>query len=1033
MADRVIDNPIINSPYRAPTRHFTFDNDGITGEIAEGRRPSAYFIPVPKARKRAVQAELDLSELGLTADQIEPNHFVNSVRAKVDRWRMLGYPHVTPTTRHLLEFWSDPGRDNLILFCQREAVETAIYLAEAVHKDGDSSIPNKLGEINKEYNGGLSRVALKMATGSGKTIVMAMLITWQTLNKVASPNDRRYAKRFLVVAPGITIRDRLRVLLPEDDGNYYRVRDLVPAESYGALRQAKISIINFHAFLHRETKIGRGASKTSKEVLAGKKDGTSPFLETVGQMVNRVVGDLGGTSEIVVLNDEAHHCYRDRIADPLDDADAPLKGEDRNEAKERNDEARVWFRGLQAVKAKLGIKTVYDLSATPFFLSGSGYREGTLFPWVVSDFSLIDAIESGIVKIPRVPVNDNATTSDVTYLDLWRNIRDGLPRKGRAKDGGVSADHLPPALEGALHSLYDSYQKSYKDWRSSLAAEHGDPPPVFIVVCNNTTVSKMVFDWISGWDREVDKETTVAVPGKLGLFSNIDEHGRRLHRTPTILVDSKQFESGELTPEFRKALGPEIEEFKQEYIRRFPGRSVDKVDDAMILREVMNTVGKRDTLGEHVRCVVSVSMLTEGWDANTVTHILGVRAFGTQLLCEQVVGRGLRRRSYAVDEKGFFTPEYADVYGVPFQFIPTVGRGSSPNPKPNRRVRAADDRAHAEITFPRLAGYRIELPDEELVPSFGPDSQMTLDTDIIPTLTEVHGIVGTGRTDLLVELRSKREQEIAFQLAKQVSEMYLADPEDRKPWLFPQTLAITKRWLTECVALAGDGFLGMLTLSELADQAARRIKDSIVTARGTRRPKSLPIFRPFDHIGSTAEVNFFTTKAVYPTAEGKSHVNFVVLDGPGGNTWEEKVSRTLEAMPQTAAYVKNDHLGFTIPYTFGGRTWQYYPDFLVRLTPREPDGDLVHTLIVEVSGSHKAAEPTREKARTARNQWVPAVNNHGGFGRWSYCELKNPTTFRSELEAAMQALYGGTGASAQLGPEWDVEEEPWLISAGEGA
>ncbi|GGS87746.1 restriction endonuclease [Planobispora rosea] len=1033
MADRVIDNPIINSPYRAPTKHFRFDNNGITSEIAEGRRLSSHFIPVPRARKSAVQTELDLPELGLTADQIQLNHFVNSIRARVERWRTMRYPHVTPTTRRLLEFWSDPERDNPILFCQREAVETAIYLAEAVNKDGDSSIPNRLTEINKEYNDGLNRVALKMATGSGKTVVMAMLIAWQTLNKVDYPNDRRFAKRFLVVAPGLTIRDRLRVLLPEDDGNYYRIRDLVPAELYGALRQARIVITNFHAFQRRETKLGRGIAKTTKELLAGKAGAASPFQETIGQMVNRIVGDLGGTSEIVVLNDEAHHCYRDRIANPEEGADEALKGEDRKEAEGRNEEARVWFRGLQAVKAKLGVKTVYDLSATPFFLAGSGYKEATLFPWVVSDFALIDAIESGIVKIPRVPVDDNATTSNVTYLNLWQNIREALPKKGRSKDTGVSADQLPSELEGALHSLYDSYKKSYAAWKGSEAAVHGDPPPVFIVVCNNTTVSKMVFDWIGGWDRQLDEETTIAVPGKLELFSNVDEYGRWLHRPPTILVDSEQFESGELTPEFRRALGHEIEQFKQEYARRFPGRSADKVDDTMILREVMNTVGKKDTLGEHVRCVVSVSMLTEGWDANTVTHILGVRAFGTQLLCEQVVGRGLRRRSYAVDENGFFTPEYADVYGVPFQFIPTVGKTRDLKIKPTRRVHAVSDRAHAEITFPRLVGYRIELPDEELFATFGQESQMTLSTDVIPTLTKVSGIVGAEQTDPLAGLQNKRDQEIAFHLAKRVTELYLADPGDHKPWLFPQALRITKQWLAECVDVSGDAFKGMLLLSELTDQAARKIKDSILTLQGNRQPKSLPIFRVSEHIGSTAKVDFFTTKAVYPAAEEKSHVNFVVLDGPQGNTWEEKVARTLEAIPEVAAYVKNDHLDFIIPYTIGGQVRRYLPDFLVRLAPPEPGDELAYTLIVEVSGSHKPAGPTEEKARTAKHQWVPAVNNHGGFGRWSYCELKDPATFRTELEAAIRALYGGTGTSAQVGPPWSNDGQSVPVSDGEGA
>ncbi|GGP12990.1 DEAD/DEAH box helicase family protein [Nonomuraea glycinis] len=1032
MTDRVIENPIINSPYLPPSRYFEFDSHGVPGDVKEGRRPSSFFIPVPKAQKGNAQFELDLPELGLTGDQIEQNHFINAIRRKVDAWRMRGYPDVTPTSRRLLEYWSDPTRENRILFCQREAAETAIYLAEAAHRQGDPSIHNALAEINATYNDGLSRVALKMATGSGKTIVMAMLIAWHTLNKVANPQDRRFAKRFLVVAPGLTIRDRLRVLLPADEGNYYRMRDLVPVDLYGSLTQAKIVITNYHAFQRRETKLGQGVAKTTKELLAGKSGAQSPFLETVGQMVARVCRELGSAkSEIVVLNDEAHHCYRDRIDDPEEGADAGLTGEGKKEAEGRNDEARVWFRGLQAIKAKLGVKAVYDLSATPFFLSGSGYKEGTLFPWVASDFSLVEAIESGIVKIPRVPVDDNSTSVDVTYLQLWQNIRDQLPKKGR-KDQTVSPEYLPPALEGALYSLYDSYKKSFQAWQDSEGAKQGDPPPVFIVVCNNTTVSKMVYDWIGGWDKPVNGETIVAVRGRLPLFSNVDDNGQWLHRPPTILVDSEQFEKGELTAEFRKALGHEIEKFKQEYAQRFPGRSADDVNDTQILREVMNTVGKKDKLGEHVRCVVSVSMLTEGWDANTVTHILGVRAFGTQLLCEQVVGRGLRRRSYAVDENDFFTPEYADVYGVPFQFMPTSGKVVDPKLRVTRHVRAIPGREQAEITFPRLVGYRIELPDEELIPDFDEESRLRITTDMIPTQTTVSGVVGDIGMDILEGLQESREQEVAFQLAKRVMESYLTDPDDRKPWLFPQILQISKQWLAECVDYDPHTFVGLLLIAQHGDRAARRIKDSILTTKGNRQPKALPIFRPFDHVGSTAEVNFSTTKQVFPTAEEKSHVNFVVLDGVDGNTWEQKVAQILESMPQVAAYVKNDHLGFTIPYSIGGQTRQYIPDFLVRLAPLTPDDDLTHTLIVEVSGSHKPADSTHEKAVTARDRWVPAVNNHGGFGRWSYCELKDPDKFRAGLEQAIQALYGGRGTSAQVGPAWDLDPTTTMILASEG-
>jgi type III restriction enzyme len=1011
MADRVIENPIINSPYRAPGRHFAFDNDGITNRIIDGRRDSSYFVPVPRPRKRGTQIQLELGEL--TGDQIEKNDFVNQVRGRVGRWRQAGHPDITATTRRLLDYWTDPGRDNPILFCQLEAAETAIYLAESAQKAGDVWIRNELDRQNEEHNARLNRIALKMATGTGKTVVMAMLIAWQTINKAASPNDARFARRFLIVAPGLTIRDRLRVLRPEQDENYYKLRDLVPPDLEPDLIQARIVITNFHALQLRETKQGQGIAKTTKELLAGYTGGPSPFQESPAQMVSRVCRDLGGASEIVVFNDEAHHCYQGRDAEVADEPITALSVEEKAEANENSKAARVWFTGLRAISDKLGIKSIYDLSATPSFLSGSGYREGTLFPWVVSDFALVEAIESGIVKIPRVPVDDNAVSVDVKFLNLWPNIGDQLPKRSR-KDAG-ELQNLPGLLETALDSLYDSYKKAFSQWEGSQSATDGEPPPVFIVVCNNTTVSKMVYDYIAGWEKPVSADgEVVIVPGRLDLFSNV-ANGAWLHRPRTILVDSQQLESGEaLKPEFRRVAAAEIEEFTADYLRRFPGRSADDVGDAEILREVMNTVGKKDKLGEPVRCVVSVSMLTEGWDANTVTHILGVRAFGTQLLCEQVVGRGLRRRSYAADENGYFTPEYADVYGVPFQFIPTVAKTRDLAMKQTRRVHAEPHRAGAQISFPRLTGYRIELPDEELWAEFTERGRMALSTKDMPTKTEVSGLIGLAGTHTLDELRATRDQEIAFHLTRRIMERYL-EGQDRKPWYFPQLLRITKQWLAECLTCDSETFPGLLLIGEYAERAASLILHEVVSSQPGNRQPAVRAMLAADPAGSTATVDFYTTREVYSTSEQRCHVNFVVLDGPSGNTWEQMTAQILEALPSVAAYVKNDHLGFTIPYAHQGRGHQYIPDFLVRLQPLEDDQE-TRTLIVEVSGGRKPAVQTAEKAETTLDLWLPAVNNHGGFGRWGYCELKDPAMFRPDLETAVAALRAGVGTSAVVAP-----------------
>jgi type III restriction enzyme len=715
-------------------------------------------------------------------------------------------------------------------------------------------------------------------------------------------------------------------------------------------------------------------------------------------MVRRVCRDLGPRRNIVVLNDEAHHCYRHKATGEDESPAQPATGEDRREVTRRETEARVWASGLDAVQAKLGIRTVYDLSATPFFLRGSGYPEGTLFPWVVSDFSLIDAIESGIVKIPRVPVADDAVGGRLpTYRDLWSRVRDDLPRKGRKSAAVTGEPRLPAELQGALHSLYGDYEAYYRRWRTDEETQAaGAPPPVFIVVCNNTSVSKLVFDYIAGYERTLPDGTTVAVPGALDLFSNVTDDGWRAQPS-TILVDSSQLESGEaMSTEFKRVAAREIDEFKADYRARFPGRDIDAVSDEDLLREVLNTVGKPGKLGEHVTCVVSVSMLTEGWDANTVTHILGVRAFGTQLLCEQVIGRGLRRRSYSVGEDGRFEPEYAEVYGVPFSFIPTAAAPPQPRPpKTMTRVRALPDRAAAAIRFPKVAGYRFDIGTAQLVASFDESARLTLSARDVPTVTQVAPIVGLTGVHDLAGLRRTRLQSIAFMLARQVLDRYFRDDDQPQAWLFPQLLQITRRWLAECVELKDDAFVQLLALHERRDDAVDRIYRGIV-GRQAGAQTVRPILKPYDATGSTHWVDFDTTKDVWLTDPGKSHVSHVVAD----SGWEQHLAQALESMDEVVAYVKNHNLGFSIPYTIGGEQREYLPDFIVRADDGEgPDDPL--QLVLEVSGAQRRDKDA--KVATARSLWVPAVNAHGGFGRWAFVEITDPSDAKRRIREALRA------------------------------
>ena len=1002
MRQVVIENPIINSPFAEPTRHFRFDEEGITNEIIEARRVSQYFVPIAKPRKKNEDKQLSLPG-DWTEDRIEENKTVNEIRRLVKVWREGRYTDdVTRQTARLLEYWCRDDRTRRLFFCQIEALETLIYITEVAKKYGHAWIENDLRRFNEDSNAGLLRIASKMATGSGKTVVIAMLIVWQVLNKLANPKDARFTDTFLVVTPGITIRDRLRVLLPSDPGNYYRALDIAPPDLMDKLGQAKIVIANYHTFLRRE-KVK--AAALTKQILRQGED--SPFTESEGEMVRRVCRGLGNKRSIIVINDEAHHCYRRRASDE----EEKLSGEDRKEAEKRDEAARVWISGLEAIQRKIGVKAVYDLSATPFFLRGSGWGEGKLFPWVVSDFSLIDAIECGIVKVPRVPVADDAMTGDQpTYRDLWLRIRDDLPKKGRKTDAIVGEPRLPVALEGALQSLYANYSKCYERWqKNDEARANGLTPPVFIVVCNNTNVSKMVFDYMAGWEKPLPDGSTVAVPGRLEIFSNV-AGGQFTDRPNTILVDSEQLESGEsMSDDFKKIASREIDEFKAEYRRRFPGSDPEKLTDEDLLREVLNTVGKPGKLGENIKCVVSVSMLTEGWDANTVTHILGVRAFGTQLLCEQVVGRGLRRMSYQAEPQTVtlsgggianfeaFPVEYAEVYGVPFSFIPSAGSSSDPKPGPiPTRVRALDDRLACEITFPRIDGYRYELPAERLTAKFTDQSKLVLTTASVPTKVENAPIVGESVILTLDDLRAKRTQEVAFRLAKRLLEHYFRDDQQNvKPWLFPDLLTISRSWLAKCVVCKDNTFPQLLLLVENAYDAADRIYKAIVESTdGDKR--LLPIPKPYDTIGSTIGVDLDTIRPTYKTKPAKCHVSHVVGDTA---SWEQKMAQTLEDMDEVFCYVKNHGLGFLIPYTISGVQRNYVPDFIARVD----DGhgrDNALNLIVEVTG---AKDKDKEaKVSTAKTLWIPAVNNAGTWGRWDFIEIRDPwnalTTIRAKLK-----------------------------------
>ena len=1028
MAESFYEKPILNSPYEEPRLHHRLDDAGqpVDGPPETGRRLSELISPVPRPRLRrqtGAHEQVDIAFShgdGISSEdqKYDPFPIINEIRSQVATWRRIPSHNdwgVTPATARLLQHWRHhPFQSIRPFFCQVEAVETIIWLTEVERRQKKHKhIWEHIQNANFQANPELLRLALKMATGSGKTTVMAMLIAWQTVNAVRTPGSKLFTRGFLVVTPGITIRDRLRVLQPNDPASYYKTRELVPVDMLEEINKARIVITNYHAFQLREV-IETG--RVGKSLLQGRDDQPLQTTETEGQMIRRVAEELMGFKNIVVINDEAHHCYREK---PDNEDIAGLSADEKREAKEENKAARVWLNGIETFKNNLGVRAVYDLSATPFFLRGSGWAEGTLFPWTVSDFSLMDAIECGIVKLPRVPVSDNIPTEEVpVFRDLWKHIGQDMPRKGKQTGGDPRA--LPEKLQTALHALYSHYEETHQRWKQDGI----ESPPVFIVVCNNTSTSKLVYEWISGWQRPNEDGEEVPVHyGHLALFQNFDEHGNRLPRPNTLLIDSRQLESGEaLDTNFRKAAAFEIEQFKREKIQRSGAGNVDEFTDAELLREVMNTIGKRDRLGEQVRCVVSVAMLTEGWDANTVTHILGIRAFGTQLLCEQVVGRSLRRYSYDLDGN-LFAVEYADIMGIPFNFTAKPQVAPVKPPRKTTRVHAVRERAALEISFPRVTGYRVELPKHNLTAKFSDDSKLVLTPDMVgPGQTEMAGIVGENVMISAAEARAKRPSTIVYDLSKHLLYKFFMDADQQpKMYLFGDIKRIARKWIDggylECRGNTGKW---MLEYPNIADDAAERIYKAIADAMPDKS-KIQAVLDPYNPKSSTSHVSFSTSKDLYTTAPGKCHVNYVALD----SSWEAEFARVVEQHPKVISYVKNQGLGFEVPYKDGSTARVYIPDFIVLVDDGSGPDDPLH-LIVEVKGQRD--ESVKLKSETMRTQWLVGVNNLGSFGRWDFAELSDIYAMESDLTDKIKSRFGEIIDNQVR--KGGTEAARWLAAAG---
>jgi len=904
----VVDEPIINSPFAEPTRHYR--SVGGEAQLVEERRPSGY---TPGLRTRGGQTSM-------LEDEYVELPIVNEIRRHVARWRDAGYPGATRTTLDLLRHWQRPGRDRRLFFCQLEAAETAIWLVEGPQQD--VRVASAL-ERQEAY----ARHCLKMATGSGKTIVMGMLIAWSVLNKARQPTDRRFSDAVLVVCPNLTVKERLRILKPAEADNVYEAFDLVPPGTAAALHAGRVMVTNWHVFAVADDARRRGVVQRGRE--------------SAGAFASRVLRpELGGKGNLLVINDEAHHAWRpapqgsadgERSAGPI----AAVAS-----VAEEQEEARVWLEGLALIHRARGINRALDLSATPYYLSGSGYPEGTPFGWIVSDFSLLDAIESGIVRVPRLPVDDNSGDPDPRYLDLWERVKGRLPRRARGTEALARSDaRLIEEVAGAIATLGSAWKGEFDRW----TAEGRPVPPAMIVVCDQTVTAERVADHIGS--GEVFDELANAPDGPIR----------------TLRIDSRLLEKAEEQLE--------------------PGQTKEKLAEQ--LREMVASVGKPGEPGESVRCVVSVQMLSEGWDARNVTQILGLRAFQSQLLCEQVVGRGLRRYSY----DDMRVPEYVDVYGIPFQAFPVKGerRGSAAPPKPQTLVQPLRDRRDLEIRFPRVVGYisdaRFRITaDVESMP------RMSIDPANDPYWVKV-GERGLGRGavhERHAYYEAHRLQRTEFEIAARITDdLKFGDAEGRRI-MFPQVAALVRRYVEERVEVVGDGRKEEVGLPHYRGLIESRLAEAIQPAAGEGEQPLLPVLDDLAPIGDTNVTPFMTTKRCVPTQ--RSHLSHAVVD----SGWERTVARALDESPRVRAWAKNERLGLVIPYRHGATTHQHVPDFVVELV----DGSF---LLVEVKGLER--EQDRSKEAGAR-RWIDAVNHWGRLGRWRYAKIHSPHQLEAVLAVA---------------------------------
>jgi len=919
---RGIDHLIISSPFEEPKEHWAYDRERQRFVRRPGRRPAGYVMATPGVDS--------FDDPGIFVELPE----VNRVRERVAAWRAARWPGVTGTTKRLLEHWRDPQRGDgqRFFFCQLEAIETLIWTIEAPASERQG--------IEFAGDGGpFARLCVKLATGTGKTVVMAMAIAWHVLNKVADPQDKRFAKHVLVVAPGLTVRSRLQVLEPPRAGNYYDEFDVVPSALRERLRQGKVLVRNWHAL-----------GWESDERLAKRRSVDKRGAKSDEAYVREVLGELAAARNLLVVNDEAHHAWR-----------VPAGEKVAGVSKAEVEEATKWVGGLDRIHAARGILTAYDFSATPFVPSGKKSQEEALFDWIVSDFGLSDAIEAGLVKTPRVVIRDDGVPDAKTYrpklFHIYPHVAEDLNRKAEPHEP------LPQLVTNAYCLLGRDWQEAAREWKAAGAATG----PVLITVCNRTETAARI---AHAFEKKRIKIEELCDPERL------------LH------IDSKVLEEAEALEEASASAVEAVEGAENGDEAAGPGRKLTKQDRAEALRQQVDTVGRPGKPGAKIQNVISVGMLSEGWDAKTVTHIMGLRAFTSQLLCEQVVGRGLRRTSYEVDpDSGLYQAEYVNIFGVPFTFLPHEDTGDAKPrpPKPRTRIEALPEKRALEIDWPNVVridqvyGTRLALDLGKVAPLRISAHETIQLAELAPT---VDGKADPTKIDQITldELgRQARVQTIAFEAAAQVFDQIQPGWPGSREVLLGQLVRLVERFVgsdrisIEPRVFAEDPLRRRILLMLNMQRIVQHLFDAIRLENTVDRKLVLDREKPIRSTGDM--LPWYSSKPCQPAR--LSHINFCVCD----STWEANAAVTLDQHPGVAAWAKNDHLGFEVHYLFQGGVHRYRPDYLIRL-----QNGL--RLVLETKGQESDQDRTK---REFLREWVAAVSEHGGFGRWACDVSRSPS------------------------------------------